>query len=108
MDNENNKADPLIMITLPARQWVCVIATLDLYIRNSVVPQIKKLKAAGVDYRTHPDAEVTALAGPVIARSVIIDAMVEHGCMTKAAGERNAALWQRIEDFQRAEAEKSD
>jgi hypothetical protein len=83
-------ADEELSIPLPTKYWVVILASLDMLVKTSKT-NITTLREQGFTperLKELPDEYITALAGPIIARSMIIEPLAEKGIMTKEAGER--------------------
>ena len=79
-----------ISIELPEKYWVLVLFALDEIVKTTQ-NHIKKLRDAGInpnDIAKMEPGEITALIGPLITRSIIVDKMVEKGVMKAEAGQK--------------------
>jgi len=113
---KNIQDDPLIQIELPARQWVVLLAILNGTIREKIAPAVEKLRERGITLdnvnaklEEIEEAQVTALAGPLIIQGVIIKELTAKGIMNPVINERIGidALLDRGEEFNNA-TKKSD
>lgn len=90
IDSDNK----LVSIHLPEKYWVLILAALEPIIQNNV-KYIKSVAGDGLGIEATqkyleslPEEVVTALAGPVIIRSVIVEEMAKIGVMKPEAANR--------------------
>jgi hypothetical protein len=83
------KADDMLAIELPIKYWCIVLVGLQQLIKISTV-QFQEMHGKGLTLKDlNPSPEyTTALVGPLIANSMIIDALAEAGVITKDAGDQ--------------------
>ncbi|HBB94916.1 MAG TPA: hypothetical protein DC054_05955 [Blastocatellia bacterium] len=108
---KNIQDDPLIQIALPARQWVVLLAILNGTIHDKIAPAVEKLRERGITLDKVnatlgdiDDAQVTALAGPLIIQGVIIKELTAKGIVNPVVNERIGidVLLDRAEEFNTA------
>src|SRR4051794_16928751 len=85
---ENAKFVDPVSVEMPARHWVAVMHALNHIITEHLKPKIEEMRAAGIDVKSLPREEITALSGPIIALGNITTAMHAAGQVTDEANEK--------------------
>lgn len=87
MSKEEPKDRKVVQVELADAQWVVVLAILDGFIKDRLEPKLEKLRKLGTLPSDISPENRTALAGPLIARGVIVKALHEAGVMKPEAND---------------------
>lgn len=111
MSKESDKAPfEKLTVELPVRYWITTLALLDDHVNRVTGPEFQKLKKEGKTPADLTDGMRGALMGPLVARSVIIDALANAGVITPEAKQQKGmeAIYQWAEEGRKmAEAQKA-
>jgi hypothetical protein len=94
-------ADQMLGIELPETYWIVILAALQSAVDRGFARMLE-LREQGFTPKEAmelPPEQITAMAGPLIARCIIVDALSEKGIMTKEAAQRlgTEALQRQLE-----------
>jgi hypothetical protein len=79
--------EQIIGMKFPERHWLVILAAIDRLIPSSA-RAIEDLREKGTKPQDIPRHMMTAIAGPIIIRGVIIKELVERGIMRPEANEQ--------------------
>jgi len=87
MSESTPPIDAPISIALHPKHWIVVLAALERLVTEGT-RRVEELKRQGVDHTTLPQATITSLTAPTIARGIIVKALTEKGVMTPQANQQ--------------------
>ena len=98
---DDSAKDQIIEIGFSDRYWTVILAALDHLVQVSA-REIEHIRRSGKNVESLSGPQTTALVGPLIIRSRIVDTLVQHGIIDKAAADRMGykALIQSVEAAQ--------
>ena len=104
------KHEDMISISLPSKYWIVILVALSKLV-NISIDIIDDMRNRGCDLESVmqlPSPKATALAGPIIARAMIVDELVKNKVMTKSAGDEfGTNLIQKLVDaFKKIQEDK--